>query len=272
MTEITDWDDAYDNAGHVPDGTSYGPRWAEEAAAYRAQGGEMELDVAYGQAPRQMMDLFYPKADAQGVAMFVHGGYWMKFDKSYWSHLAEGARAKGWIFAIPSYTLAPEARIADMTQEIGRAADYLAERFEGGLHLAGHSAGGHLVSRMACRDHPMKQATAARVVRVLSISGLHDLGPLQKTKLNETLNIDEVEAKRESAALLQPREGVDVAAWVGEDERPEFLRQSALLREAWRAKGAKVSLTVATGRHHMDVIAPLSDPTSPLTQAWVGLA
>jgi hypothetical protein len=26
--------------------------------------------------------------------MFVHGGYWLKFDKSSWSHLVEGARAK----------------------------------------------------------------------------------------------------------------------------------------------------------------------------------
>ena len=47
--------------------------------------------------------------------MFVHGGYWLRFDRDMWSHLAAGAVARGWACAIPSYTLAPEARISAMT-------------------------------------------------------------------------------------------------------------------------------------------------------------
>jgi arylformamidase len=41
-----------------------------------------------------------------------------------------------------------------------------------------------------------------------------------------------------------------VTAWVGGDERPEFIRQSQLLAEAW--DNAKVF--VDEGRHHFDVI------------------
>jgi hypothetical protein len=54
----------------------------------------------------------------QGLLVFVHGGYWLRFDREMWSHLAAGAVARGWACAIPSYTLAPEARISAMTQEI----------------------------------------------------------------------------------------------------------------------------------------------------------
>src|SRR3546814_5563195 len=52
-----------------------------------------------------------------GLAVFVHGGYWMAFDKSSWSHLAAGAVARGWAVALPSYTLCPEARISDRSEE-----------------------------------------------------------------------------------------------------------------------------------------------------------
>ena len=57
---------------------------------------------------------YVPKANAREV-VFVHGGYWMKFDRSYWSHFSEGLTARGWAVAMPSYTLAPEARIGSMT-------------------------------------------------------------------------------------------------------------------------------------------------------------
>jgi len=269
MAEI-DWDDAYQNMAYVPDGALYPDRWAKAASAYRAAGGAMELDVPYGSEARQKLDIFLPDDTPKGLAVFVHGGYWLKFDKSYWSHLAEGARSQGWAVAMPSYRLAPEARIADMVADVGLALDALAQQFSGAIHLAGHSAGGHLAARMACRDAPLKQATRARVSRVLSISGLHDLAPLMKTSMNETLGIDEAEARAQSPALLHPRDGVEVISWVGEEERPEFLRQSALLKTAWEEKGVSVAMTVATQRHHFDVIAPLTDGASALTQAWIG--
>jgi acetyl esterase/lipase len=51
--------------------------------------------------------------------VFVHGGYWLRFGRGDWSHLAAGPVARGWAVALPSYTLAPAARIAAITAEIG---------------------------------------------------------------------------------------------------------------------------------------------------------
>jgi hypothetical protein len=66
-------------------------------------------------------DLFLPEGAPSGLLMFIHGGYWLKFDRESWSHLAAGAVARGRACAVPSYTLAPEARIAAMTKEIASA-------------------------------------------------------------------------------------------------------------------------------------------------------
>ena len=32
---VTDWDDAYDNFGHIPEAAAYPPRWGERASAFR---------------------------------------------------------------------------------------------------------------------------------------------------------------------------------------------------------------------------------------------
>lgn len=267
--EVMDWDDAYANGAHIPGAADYPPRWDAAAAAYRASVARADLDVAYGGHPRQKFDLFWPDDAPRGLAVFVHGGYWLKFDKSSWSHLAEGARASGWAVALPNYVLAPEARIAEITRMIGGAIEAAAAQIGGPIRLAGHSAGGHLVCRMACSDAPLPAEVAARIERVLSISGLHDLRPLLKTSMNEGLRLDDVEAAAESAALLAPRTSTDVIAWVGADERPEFVRQTELLKTAWEGRTSIASM-IEPGRHHFDVIEGLAKADGALTEAFVG--
>jgi arylformamidase len=265
--ETAYWDDAYSNGAYIPGGDQYPARWSSEAARFRDSmigQGRAQLDQPYGPQPRARFDLFLPERAAGGVLIFVHGGYWMAFDKSSWSHLAAGALARGWAAALPSYTLCPDARIADITAEIAQAVTTIAGRGAGPIALAGHSAGGHLVSRMACADAPLSEAVRARIRRVVSISGLHDLRPLLNTSMNKTLRMDEAEASRESPALLRPRMGARVTCWVGGGERPEFLRQTALLANIWAGVGAHMAEHVARGRHHFDVIEDLAAPDSPL--------
>jgi hypothetical protein len=88
--------------------------------------------------------------------------------------------------------------------------------------------------------------------------------------MNGTLALDLTEARAESPALAEPREGAAVHLWVGGDERPEFVRQSALLANVWAGLGVETRLTVEPGRHHFDVIEGMEDPGSELVEAIVG--
>jgi hypothetical protein len=54
---------------------------------------------------------------------------------------------------------------------------------------------------------------------------------------------------------------------VGANERPEFIRQSALLANIWTDFGLKTSFHQAQGQHHFDVIDGLCDPQSALARA-----
>jgi hypothetical protein len=262
-----DWDDAYANAPHIPGAADYPPRWQREAAAFREFLGSRARTLAYGDAEAERLDLFMPEGDPLGIVVFVHGGYWQRFGRQDWSHLAAGALARGHVVAMPGYTLCPGIRVSGITRQVGAAIACAGAEVAGPIRLAGHSAGGHLVSRMLCADAPLPGGFAARIVNTLSISGVHDLRPLLGTKLNDALRLDAAEARAESPALLEPRPGVRLTCWVGAAERPEFIRQNALLANIWTGFDAVTRAVEEPGRHHFDVIDGLSRPDSPLMEA-----
>ena len=103
-------DDAYANAAHIPGAGNYPGRWRAAAKAFRDElsaAGRARLDLPYGEGAREKFDLFLPKDAAQGLLVFVHGGYWLDFSRSDWSHFAAGGLASGWAVAMPSYDLCP---------------------------------------------------------------------------------------------------------------------------------------------------------------------
>ncbi|MBT9371571.1 alpha/beta hydrolase [Rhizobium sp. CSW-27] len=265
---ITDWDDAYANGGNIPRGDAWPGAWVEPARAYRerlAAEGRAKIDLAYGEGARNRFDLFLPKATPKGLVVFVHGGYWQALDKSYWSHLAAGSVENGYAVAMPGYTLCPEARIGDIVQEIAAAISDAAGEIDGPVHLTGHSAGGHLVTRMVAEASPLPEAVRARVRTVVSISGVHDLRPLLGTGLNIKLRLTPEEAAAESPALMLPGKDTRLFCWVGGNERAEFLRQNALMASLWLGLGAETGAHVEPDRHHFNVVDGLADPQHPLT-------
>ena len=267
--QISDWNDAYANAPNIPGGERWPAAWVQPAQAYRdaLQGsGRATLDISYGERERNRFDLFRPEGRPKGLVVFVHGGFWKALDKSFWSHLARGSVESGYAVAMPSYTLCPTVRISEITREIAAVVERAAAMVEGPLFLTGHSAGGHLVTRMISATSPLPDDVRARISHTVSISGVHDLRPLMKAAMNAELRIDEAEALVESPALLAPMPNARVTCWVGGAERPEFVRQNALLANVWTGLGAKTCVIEEPGRHHFDVIDGLADPDHPLTR------
>ncbi len=259
---ITDWDDAYANGAYIDGADEIVAGWAAQAEALRSRVSPKRVQV--GGHPRQFLDLYRPEHAVQGLTLIVHGGYWMAFSAADFAHLAAGPLARRQAVAMVNYTLAPDARIAEITEEVRRAVCAAADIVDGPIRLVGHSAGGHLVSRMICED-VLPDAVADRIAHVLSVSGVHDLRPLLQTGKNETLKLTEVEAAAESPALLKPRIGARVTCVVGAEERPEFRRQNALLANIWRGLGADTASVEVPGENHFSIIAGLEQPDGPLT-------
>lgn len=256
-------DDAYANGAYIEGAENYPQTWLDLAETFR-HSHLSQADVAYGDGLRHVMDVFLPDGDPQGLFVFVHGGYWMAFDKSSWSHLAAGMLARGWAVVMPSYDLCPDVGIADITDQVAQAITKAANQIKGPIILSGHSAGGHLVARMTCRG-VLPDAVARRLQHVVPISPVVDLRPLLKTSMNEKFGLDLATATEESPVLCVDRQDAPVTVWVGGDERPAFLEQARWLAQAWDC-----GHVVDQGFHHYDVIDALADKNSAIVKALVG--
>ena len=266
MRRITDWDDAYANMVHIPGGEDFIPRWLDDAAAFRSS-ANCELDVSYGMGQREKYDLFHPVDESKGLMIFVHGGYWLHFDKSHWSHFAMGALARNFHVCMPSYPLCPEVEIGDILASVKSAVEQCASKTDGPIYLCGHSAGGLIASMLTSTSSELGDALQKRIQKTVSIAGVHDLRPLLNTRMNDRLKLTEQTAMQWSPVLARPSSNANLVCWVGVDERPEFLRQNQLLANIWVGLGAQTSSHEEAGRHHFDVIDGLQDPDSALMRA-----
>jgi arylformamidase len=256
-------DAAYNNAAAVPDNARWKADWAGRSEAMRARHGGT-IDLPYGTAPRQRLDLFLTGRDGAPTLIFIHGGYWQMNAKEPFAFVAEGPLAHGVNVASVGYTLAPEAGMDAIVGEIRDAIGWLAGNIahHGGdparLYVSGWSAGGHLAA-MAMSDPRLKGG--------LAISGIFDLEPIRLSYLNDKLGLDAATARRNSPLLtLPPRAGKLLIA-VGGDELPELQRQSQEYHAAWTAHGLDGALVPLPGHHHFSILEELARPGGKLTAA-----
>ncbi|KQO59144.1 MULTISPECIES: alpha/beta hydrolase [unclassified Methylobacterium] len=258
-------DAAYDNNAAVPDAAAQAAARNAASAAYRAA-HPGALDIPYAPAPRTALDL-YPAADpAAPCLVFIHGGYWQRNSRELFACFAEGPAAAGWSVAMPGHTLAPEASLTQIVEEIGLALDWLAEHgpahgLSGPLVLAGWSAGAHLAAMQL--HHPA-------VVAGLAISGVYELGPIRDTGLNQALSLTDAEVAALSPLRL-PVVGKPLAIAYGTAERPALVhdaRDFHALRSAHHAPGP---LLPVVGAEHFSILSELRRPGGVLVRAAIDL-
>jgi arylformamidase len=273
-----DYEAEYNNRARVPEHPEIFARWTRDAAAYRARmkaDENAELGLAYGPSARQKVDLFFPEATGHTpLAIFVHGGYWRSLDHSIFSHVAAGLNARGIAVAVAGYDLCPQATIAQIIEQIRTACLFLWRRFGQRIMVYGHSAGGHLAACMVATDWKAldPKAPADLVPAGYSISGLFDLKPLVATAMNADLHLNEAAAAQVSPLWWPVARSRVFDAVVGGAESAEFLRQSRIVTDAWRARGVETRYEEVAGANHFTVVDPLSDPNSAMTARCAALA
>ncbi len=258
--------------------------YAERSAAARA-GAAGRLDLAYGAAATQRLDLFVPTrstmdatvegngtstADAARppLLVFIHGGYWQELSKNESSFAAVDALRQGLAFAALDYTLAPAATVADMVAECRQALHWLHAHAEAlgfdaaRIVLAGSSAGAHLAAMCALRTPGAPQVKAAVLV-----SGIYEVEPLLGTSINAALGLDEAAARAVSPALADLRGFPPAVVCWGAVETGEFKRQGRGFAAALQNAGTACAMFEVPGRNHFDIVLDLVDPATELGAA-----
>ncbi len=250
--------------------------WEEASKATRAR-LRCDLDLPYGIAASERMDVFYPNLGAgqrsKGIMIFIHGGYWRAMDKSNNSFVADAICAKGYTAVIPNYTLCPENTIEGIIKQmlaccawVFRNATQLGSRADR-ITVAGHSAGGHLAAMMlAARFDWWAPDLPNNLVKAgLSISGLYDLTPHAKApflrhdiRLQSRGQIEKVSPVHYAA----PR--APLLTVVGQVEPSGFHEQDAIIAAHW---GQRVRRSKPLqGHDHFTILSALAEPASAMTK------
>jgi arylformamidase len=272
-----DYEVEYDNRARVPEHPQIFAKWARDAEDYRAlamQERRAELGLAYGESPRQLIDLFSPRPDVTSpLALFVHGGWWRSLEPSMFSHMARGLNAHGVAVAVVGYDLCPHVSIADIIEQIRHACLFLWLRTKQRMLVYGHSAGGHLAGAMLATDWATLYPKAGDLVpAAYAISGVFDLAPLVGISVNQDLRLDAESASAVSPLTWPAPKGHTFDAVVGALESSEFLRQSRIIADAWSKAGVATRYEAIADTNHFTVIGALADPDSAMVARLAELA
>lgn len=213
------------------------------------------------------------------VLVFLHGGYWRALDKSDHSFVAPSLTEQGITVVVPNYALCPAVTIPEIVMQMVKALVWVWRHIDtwGGdasrIHVAGHSAGGHLAAMMLACDW---QACAPDlppdlVKSALSVSGLYELDSLRRSPmLQEALRLDDEQVLKASPAWLPaPMRGV-LHSVVGGLESEAFLAHNQLIQNAWGRERVPTA-QVLPGLHHFSMMKAFATPGHALNQQLLAL-
>ena len=267
----------YNNRARVPDFADYFTQWANNSAAARTALDGL-TDISYGSGPSESLDIFPSNQPKAPVLVFIHGGYWRSLDKSDHSFVAPAAVAQGACVVVPNYALCPAVTIPDIVLQMVKALAWVwryIDRWGGDpsrIHVAGHSAGGHLAAMMMACQWPRYQPDLPPdvVKSVLSISGLYELDSIMRSPmLQSSLHLTEADVLRCSPAWMPPPETGSLISVAGELESEAFIRHNHLIQEAWGHERVPL-VEDLQGLHHFSIVNELGKPGSHLQSLLMG--
>jgi len=266
--------DLYRNRDFIPD---FDAIMAETAARSRELAARVELraDLAYGNSPRERMDILLPPNRTKGAPLhlFIHGGYWRAGSKEDHRLVAAPVLAAGGIAAIATYDLMPGTRLAAIIAQVRMAARQLV-RFApelGGdprrLTVSGHSAGAHLASYLAAQAPEELGALDLPHIRgMLLVSGIFDLSGIPASFLKDEAMMRPDEAEAWSPLTAAHFTGPRRVVTRGEEETAPFHEQATKLVERLDLTAPGAELRCEPSLNHLNIVLALADNKCSLGQ------
>ena len=118
------------------------------------------LDLAFGEDPKQKLDLYLPKGKVEGAPtfLFLHGGGMREGDRAHYGYIARPFAANGIITAVAGYRLTTDGfDYPAQPEDAAAAVAWIHKHVEeyGGdpqrIYVGGHSAGGSLAAYLGVR-------------------------------------------------------------------------------------------------------------------------
>ena len=218
---------------------------------------------AFGPDPLQAYDLYVDRATGP-ILMFVHGGGWLRGERTMVDALPDYARRHGLTLASTSYRLAPAVSARESALDVAAAVADLKRRLPGRpIYLLGHSAGAHLAALVGVDPDylgavGLKPSDLAGVI-LLDGAGYDATAPRANGPINQWLGRTYDQAFGDQAAALSPllriRPGAAYPPFLifHVARRQDSTAQSRALAEALIRAGGRTEVVPAPNDNHMTI-------------------
>ena len=158
-------------------------------------GTEIVRSIAYGENPRQKLDVYRPTSAAKTpIIVFFYGGSWQTGEKGTYLFVAAALAKRGFVAIVPDYRVYPEVRYPAFLEDGARAARWARDngaRFGGDpdkLFIMGHSAGAYIAAMLALDGRWLQDVNLMPnrdIAGLIGISGPYDFLPLHDAALKD---------------------------------------------------------------------------------------
>jgi acetyl esterase/lipase len=234
------------------------PRW----------GYVRDADIAYGDLPRQKLDVYHPSAPRRNpapVIVFFYGGAWSNGDRADYRFVGQALARAGFRVVIPDYRVRPEVAFPAFLEDGAKALRWTQDHVagEGGFFLMGHSAGAYNAMMLAL-DRRYGAAAGVDAVRIRGVVGL--AGPYDFKLKTPSLQwvfggapvFSETQPVNFAAAGAPP-----ILLVTGDADETVNPENSRSLARHLAAAGSPVALREVPGLGHLNVLLHLSPLWAP---------
>ena len=243
---------------------------ASEAARARIGGPKT---CAYGATPVETLDLYATARPDAPIAVFLHGGAWRGGQARDAAYAAETFVHAGAHYAVPEFATAMDVGLDGMVAQVRRAVAWLAKQAAtfggdpGRIHVIGHSSGAHLAANVLVTDWKDFELEPGLVKGGVCISGMYDLEAVRLSARSSYVSFDDRIEHELSPQRHLTRMTCPVIVAYGDQESPEFQRQSSEFAEALAASGRLDRRLVGHGYNHFELPETLASPYGLLGRA-----
>lgn len=272
----------------------FNPRaWATDVEAQHALRGKLsaaararlkgESNVAYGDTPRQALDIYHAdnyanKHTNEGsapIVVYLHGGYWRVGEKEKQAILAESLVQAGFPVVMLGTDLCPAVSLDTIVEQVMRGIVWTAQNAKrvGGdgrrIYLYGHSAGAHLAAMGLAEDWTRHGLPADLICGATLVSGIYDVEPVLHISVNDLIKLTPDRVNALSPQFHPPLRPVPLVLAAGAEEAPGWVAQTHEYATRCESAGCKVEVIVVPHEGHFSTIPMQADAGHPINQAML---
>jgi len=232
------------------------------------EGYQTHLDLAYGAAELQKLDVYVPDGGdgtRRPAVVFFHGGRWSFGAKREYRYVAQAMAAAGFVAAVCDYRKYPEVRFPEFVEDGAAAVAWaLANLKRYGadprkIFVMGHSSGAHIGALVAMDERYLARhdALPAAIAGLVLMSGPFDFYPIRGEGLRDIFGPEERHAASQPLRFARA-DAPPMLLLHGRRDRTVYPANSARLASAVRERGGLARTRFYPHLSHTNILAGLS--------------